>query len=66
MNNQEPLNWKVALDHLFSELRIYTDLLDTPGTATAPALFLVILPLLHRYIQGERSQALWDDIMATN
>jgi hypothetical protein len=56
-------DWKAAHTHFLKGMKIYLDLLDMPGTATAPALQLVFIPILLRYIRGERSQELYEEMM---
>lgn len=56
-------DWKAAHRHFIKQMQIYLDLLDMPGTATAPALLIVFIPILTRYIRGERSDELYQELM---
>jgi hypothetical protein len=54
------MNWEEAKNHL-NEIRLeYTEI----GSSGLLALFLSIDPLLRRYEKGERTQELYDSIMA--
>lgn len=63
---EQPLDWKAALDHFFERIRIYVDLLGQPGVATAPALLITFIPLLHRYIRGERTPDLYEEMTSVD
>lgn len=61
--NGDPISWKEAHDHLLRHMREYLDLLDVPGTNTRFALTLTFMPLLARYIAGERTPELYEEMM---
>jgi hypothetical protein len=42
----------------------YVALLGTPGVMVGPALMLTFEPLARRFAAGERTQALYDALMA--
>lgn len=48
---------KQTFDNVFEQ---YKDLLGQPGVNVLPAIKVVFNPLLTRYNQGERSQALYE------
>lgn len=53
--------WKAAQAHLQEVRRQYVEI----GAAGVPGLTLVLNPLLVRYERGERTQELYDEVMAT-
>lgn len=56
----DDLNWKHAAEHLQDTFDNYVSI----GLSGQPALHAVILPLKQRYDSGERSQDLYDAILA--
>lgn len=54
------MDWEEARKYLRCAERAYTSI----GSAGYPALTVVIRPLRDRYNAGERSQELYDEIMA--
>ena len=55
--------WDAAKAHFDGVRRIYEDLEGQPGRNTSLALRTVFYPLACRYASGERSQALYDEMM---
>jgi hypothetical protein len=58
------LDWAKAKTHFDTYRKIYQDLEGTPSTNTTVALRLVFDPLAMRYNDGERTQVLYDEMMA--
>jgi hypothetical protein len=56
------LDFTAAKEHFDMVLLQYLDLLLTPNVITAPALKITFAPLLKRYVNGERSQELYDEM----
>lgn len=54
------MDWDKALDYLTDCMRAYTEI----GLTGSLALSVVLNPLLHRYMQGERTEKLYDEIMS--
>lgn len=57
------LDFTAAKEHFDRVLLQYLDLLLTPNALTALTLKLTFAPLLRRYLDGERSQKLHDEMM---
>jgi hypothetical protein len=64
---QEPmppeLRWNEALDKLFRAMRSQTDHLGQNGSDPALTLEFTLLPLLRRYMLGDRSPQLYRDML---
>lgn len=56
-------NWKRAEDHLFEVIDAYESLIGMPNVRVDVTLEHVIYPLRERYAKGERTKALYDEIM---
>jgi len=58
------LDWAAALERLNEKLEQYTALIGKPSVNPYFAIEHVIGPLKERYLKGERTQELYDEIMA--
>lgn len=58
------LDWKLAKYHFDGIRQVYLDLEGTPGVNTTLALHFTFTPLAMRYNCGERTQELYDAMMA--
>lgn len=61
--SKKTMDFTAAKEHFDEALWQYLDLLLTPNAITALALKLTFAPLLRRYLDGERSQELHDEMM---
>lgn len=57
------MEWNRAEKRVREIARQYGSLAGTPGVNTMPALTLVINPLLRRFEDGERTEALYQEMM---
>lgn len=62
--NRDILDWEAAKSHFDSTMQIYKDLVGTPGAATGPALMITFEPLLRRFNSGERTEELYEEMLA--
>lgn len=60
----EDLDWTAAFEHFRSIRSQYQQLAGTPGVNTHLALINVFQPLAKRYYAGERTQKLYQEMMA--
>lgn len=58
------MNWEKAEKHFDEVRRQYKSLKGIPGVNTSFALLLIFDPLAKRYNDGERTQELYDEMMA--
>lgn len=55
--------WTQAKNHFDIIMDSYKELLGQPGVMVGPALMFTFEPLLHRYNSGERTQALYEEMV---
>lgn len=60
--DQPTLNWKAAHKHLLDTMCHYFDCMDMPGVEVRFALQLTFFPLINRYVSGERTQTLYEEM----
>lgn len=58
------LDWDKAKSHFDKIKQRYEDLMYTPGVNTSLALAIVFTPLQQRFETGERTAALYDEMMS--
>lgn len=63
MKTTQHLDWKAAHRHVLEIMGHYLDLLDDPQTNVRLALALTFFPLLNRYVSGERTITLHEEMM---
>lgn len=56
------LDWERIKANFDTSLSHYLELIGTPGVNTTLALKLTFYPLLKRYLEGERTQELYDEM----
>ncbi len=61
---ESALDWDAAKKHFDSVFQQYKCFLGQTGTNTLPALNLTLMPLLRRYENGERTQELYEAMLA--
>jgi hypothetical protein len=61
--DESTLDWKAAHRHVLEIMGHYLDLLDEPQVNVQFALSITFFPLLVRYINGERTQTLYEEMM---
>ncbi len=57
-------DWKEAQEHFREVYNAYRELRDTPGANVEATLRVVFEPLLLRFFNDERTQDLFEDMMA--
>lgn len=57
------MDWEKAKFHFDTVRQIYQDLEGRPGSNTSIALTVVFRPLALRYNRGERTEALYNEMM---
>ena len=65
LKGKEMLNWDKAIAHLNEVIAQYESLDGTPGVNVHFVLKVVLRPLRIRYDAGDRTQELYDEMMAT-
>lgn len=58
------MEWEKAKDHFDAIRKQYQDLEGMPGVNSSLALRLVFDPLAKRYNSGQRTEALYEDMMS--
>ena len=56
--------WEKAKAHFDTIYDAYIELQDTPGVNVTFAIAMTFMPLSHRYDRGERSQNLYEEMLA--
>jgi len=60
----EELDWDKCEKQFRALMHRYGELLGEPGVNVMPALQFILQPLLKRFVNGERTQELYDEMMS--